>query len=88
MLVDFYTVRGLEQATQGLAASAPVPPAVPLHDPKTTTQQAAPQWDPDLEEAVQRWVEQCLQQIPILQTATSLEDSSSANSCNRKEAQA
>ena len=35
-------VNGLKQATQGPAAPAPIPPAVPLHDPRTTNQQAAP----------------------------------------------
>ena len=77
MLVDVSNkVNGLEQATQGQAAPSPIPSAVTLHDSRTTTQQAAPPQDPDLEEAVCRWVEQHLRQIPLLQAATSQEDSS------------
>ena len=61
MLADLSNkVSGLEQAHQGLAVPAPVPPPVPLQDLRTTTQHAAPPQDSDLEEAVRRWVEQCL----------------------------
>ena len=72
-------VNGLEQATQGLAAPSPISSAVPLHDLKNTTRQAAPQQDPQLEEVVWKWVEQQLQQIPLLQSTTYQEDSSSDN---------
>ena len=64
MMMDFSNkVNGLEQATLGPAAPALILSAVPLHDPKNTTQQATPSQDPELEEAVLRWVEQWLHLI-------------------------
>ena len=68
MMVDLSNkVNGLEQATQGPAAPAPILSAVHLHNPKNTTWQAAPPQDPELEEAVWRRVEQRLHQNSLLQ---------------------
>ena len=67
----------LEQLTQVPAAPDHVSSVEPLHDPKNTSRQAAPPQDPKQEEAVQRWVEQHLQQIPLLQGTKSQEDRSS-----------